>query len=370
MNRIRCLGPSGTFLSLIGLLSLVILTGCKRDDTSVYQVPKDDSVPTDQAASPTAPPPAVAPTSSDASLPRLGYQMPAGWQSKPPSEMRVASFTAAGPGGRSADISVIPLGIVGRDLELVNMWRSQVRLPASSDPDVVSRAKTVPIGAGQGRLFEFVSDQPLIGPDRKRLTIAVLVSDNTSWYFKIEGPDQAVAAQKDNFLRFLQSVTFGDSAPPSAATTPDASAPGGNSVWTVPDGWQATAPSQFLLAEYAVTGSNGTKAEVNAAELDGEGGGPFANINRWRGQLGLEPMTDDDLVKIERPLGTPDGDAIMVDLTGTDAKTGGPTRLIGVIVPHNGHTWFYKLMGDKQAVAQQENNFVQFIQSANYANAR
>ena len=30
---------------------------------------------------------------------QLKYQLPAGWQEKPPAEMRVASFTAPGPNG-------------------------------------------------------------------------------------------------------------------------------------------------------------------------------------------------------------------------------------------------------------------------------
>jgi hypothetical protein len=59
-----------------------------------------------------------------------------------------------------------------------------------------------------------------------------------------------------------------------------------------------------------------------------------------------------------------------VDFTGTDSKTGKPARLIGVIVPQNGQTWFYKLMGDEQIVTQQKDAFIKFIQSANYANAR
>ena len=55
----------------------------------------------------------------------------------------------------------------------------------------------------------------------------------------------------------------------------------------------------------------------------------------------------------------------MVDFTGTDSKTGKPARLVGAIVPQNGQTWFYKLMGDEQIVAQQKDAFIKFIQSAN-----
>jgi hypothetical protein len=59
-----------------------------------------------------------------------------------------------------------------------------------------------------------------------------------------------------------------------------------------------------------------------------------------------------------------------VDFSGTDAKTGKPARLVGAIVPQSGQTWFYKLMGDEQIVAQQKDAFIEFIQSANYADAR
>jgi hypothetical protein len=59
-----------------------------------------------------------------------------------------------------------------------------------------------------------------------------------------------------------------------------------------------------------------------------------------------------------------------VDFTGTNSKTGKPARLIGAVVPQNGQTWFYKLMGDEEIVAQQKDAFTKFIQSANYANAR
>ena len=143
-----------------------------------------------------------------AAFPQLKYQLPEGWQEKPPSEMRVASFTALGPNGQSADVSVIPLPIVGRDLELVNMWRSRVQLPATSDPDAVNQAEPVAIGAEQGRLFEFVSEQPMIGKARQRILVAMLTRGTMSWFFKMTGEDAFVTSQKENFLQFLKSVSF------------------------------------------------------------------------------------------------------------------------------------------------------------------
>jgi hypothetical protein len=53
-------------------------------------------------------------------------------------------------------------------------------------------------------------------------------------------------------------------------------------------------------------------------------------------------------------------------MSGTDTKTGQKTRLVGVVVPQPGQTWFYKLMGNSQIVEQQKDAFTQFVQTAKY----
>jgi hypothetical protein len=99
----------------------------------------------------------------------------------------------------------------------------------------------------------------------------------------------------------------------------------------------------------------------------GEGGGLAANVNRWRGQLGLAPIAEaDKLQETLTPVDTPSGKAMFVDMTGTDARTGKQARLVGAIVPQSGQTWFYKLMGDEQIVGREKNAFQKFVQSAKY----
>jgi hypothetical protein len=375
MNFMHRINQAQWMRCVAATILISALAGCKRNEATVYNVPKDNSpqvqpapVAVPETASPEmAPPPAAA-----MSLPQLKYQLPAGWQEKPLTEMRVASFTALGTNGQSADVSVIPLPIVGKDLQLVNMWRSQVQLPATSDPDAVKQAEPVAIGMEQGRLFEFVSGQPMIGNARQRILVAMLTRGNMSWFFKMTGEDAFVASQKDNFLQFLKSVSFVENAPAEMAAAPAAQSENqnANSIWTIPSDWQALPPSQFLLAEFAVTGTNGATADVNVAEMGGEGGGLLANVNRWRGQIGLPQISETDLQPLATPIDSPNGKIQIVDFTGTDPKTGKPARLVGAIVPQNGQTWFYKLMGDESIVAQQKDAFIKFIQSANYANAR
>ena len=124
--------------------------------------------------------------------------------------------------------------------------------------------------------------------------------------------------------------------------------------------------SQFLLAKFAIHGPDHAQADVNVSQMAGEGGGLAANVNRWRHQLGLDPVDGTDLDKLVTNVSTGGTPASMVDFTGTDAKTGKKARLVGVILPLAGQTWFYKLMGDETIVAQQKDAFIKFIQSARY----
>ncbi len=351
------------------LLCAALLFGCKRDEAKVYQIPKEASPPSQPASEETAQPEMGSPPpATTMSLPRFKYQLPEGWQEKPPSEMRIASFTVLGSNGQSADVSVVPLPIVGRDLELVNMWRSQVQLPATSDPDAVKQAEPVAIGTEQGRLFDFVSEQPMIGKSRQRIQVAMLTRGTMSWFFKVTGEDSFVTSQKENFLQFLKSVSFGENSPVQIVAAPATQNENADSVWKVPADWQSVPPSEFLVAKFLIQNGD-AKAEVNVSQLAGEGGGLAANVNRWRGQLGLPAADETESSKSISTFDIPNGQATLVDLTGTDSKTRKPARLIGAIVPQNGQTWFYKLMGDEQIVAQQKDAFTKFIQSANYANA-
>jgi len=195
------------------------------------------------------------------------------------------------------------------------------------------------------------------------------------------GDANFVEQQKPAFIAFLKSLTFtaaqSQELPPGhpAISGADMNAPmmsSGESQnqpqWTVPSGWQTVPPSQFLTAEYSVAGADGAKAEVNVAQLAGSGGGVLANVNRWRGQIGLEPVDETSLAKLTTTATVPGGQATFVDMTGTDAN-GQTTRLVAAIVPVGDQTWFYKLMGDEKAVATQKDAFTKFVQTARYSNA-
>ena len=136
--------------------------------------------------------------------------------------------------------------------------------------------------------------------------------------------------------------------------------------WEVPSGWKEVPGGQFLVAKFALTGAADAQASVNVSMSPGDGGGLLANVNRWRGQLGLGPRPKRTWPRKLQSLDLPGGKATLADITGQDARTGQKARLLAVVVPRSGETWFYKLMGDAQVVEQEKDAFMKFVQTVKY----
>ncbi len=113
-------------------------------------------------------------------------------------------------------------------------------------------------------------------------------------------------------------------------------------------------------ARFLITGENGAKGEASVASMLGDGGGVLGNVNRWRGQLGLDPIQEAGLAKQVSTLDLGASKGTVLDVTSAD-KT---KRLIAVSVPRDHQTWFYKLTGDETTVAREKDAFLQFIKSA------
>ena len=114
------------------------------------------------------------------------------------------------------------------------------------------------------------------------------------------------------------------------------------------------------VASFKVADTNGKQADVSVVPLPGEAGGDFSNVNRWRGQVGLAPVSEDDLKKLAQPVelaGQP------ADLYEQDGKNpaGEPTRILAVIQRRDGMAWFFKMTGDSQLVTREKTNFVKFL---------
>jgi hypothetical protein len=356
---------------------LAALAGCDRGQVQEYRVAKEQ---TQAQAQPGALPPGH-PDTSGASAPRLEYKRPADWQEAAPGEMRAASFRVPGKDGKQADVSVIPLpGLAGSDLDNVNRWRSQVGLPGVSEAELAKLAQPVEIAGQPASLYEQAGANP--GSGEKTIILAAITRrEGEAWFFKMTGDDTLVTQQKPAFIEFLKSVSF--PAPTAQAQLPASHPPidagsmmgqaGLNAAsgqtkpnWERPSGWKEVPGGQFLVAKFVLSGSGDAQAAVNVSKSPGDGGGVLANVNRWRGQLGLAPVAEAELAAQVQSIDLPDGKATQADIAGQDARTGQPSRLLAVVVPRSGETWFYKLMGNAQVVQQEKEAFMKFVQGAKY----
>jgi hypothetical protein len=136
----------------------------------------------------------------------------------------------------------------------------------------------------------------------KRLLAAIFSQGERTWFFKLVGPPQAVAECKEEFDRFVGSVRFTDKAAQPV-------------VWTVPDAWQKEPGSKLRYATFRIA-TKDAFLELSVVPLEGRAGSILANVNRWRDQIGLEPVAEADLGKLSKEIKVEGVAATLVDMTG------------------------------------------------------
>lgn len=151
------------------------------------------------------------------------------------------------------------------------------------------------------------------------------------------------------------------------ANTAVPTASGPELTWTAPAGWVAKAPSAMRKATYAVPGNGaGTDGDFSVTAFPSDVGGELANINRWRGQVHLDPLTEADLAKSVTRL---EANGLHIAYVDFGAGEGPSVRMLGAIVPFAGATWFFKLGPSSDALITREKPaFEAFVKSLKPAN--
>ena len=144
---------------------------------------------------------------------------------------------------------------------------------------------------------------------------------------------------------------------------------GADVQWTAPAGWEQQPATGFRKGSFLVRGDDGTQADVSVTSFPETAGGLLANVNRWRDQLKLPPITDAQ--QAGTPLSAGGHEMFFVDLASEQAilPNDSKSRILGAILPLNGETWFFKMSGPDQLVESQRDAFQQFLASVHTANA-
>jgi hypothetical protein len=133
--------------------------------------------------------------------------------------------------------------------------------------------------------------------------------------------------------------------------------------YTIPEGWSAGKLSFLRKAAFEVIDLNlEQRIDITVISV---GGDLLSNVNRWRGQIQLQEITQAEL---DRELKTieVDGDASpYVDLVGPE-KPKPRQSILAVIATISDRTWFIKLKGHAELAAREKQNFESFVRSIRF----
>jgi len=153
----------------------------------------------------------------------------------------------------------------------------------------------------------------------------------------------ASSAGNDNGMRVLPGMQ-------------EAANQAGGVSYQVPEGWEELAPSGIRKANLKVSDNDGS-AELTVLTFPGDVGGTLANINRWRGQIGLDNVSASELDDFTEAYSVSKHKALYVRLEGSEQS------ILGAILPFHGNTWFFKLQGVSSTVLANESAMKAFLDS-------
>jgi hypothetical protein len=395
------------------LAAMAVLAGCEEKGAKTYEVPKSalERVPQSQGQ-PAADPHAGMDLSgadamamaAHASEAAATFAVPGGWELGKRSSMRDASFMVQGENGAVADVSLIILsGSAGNALDNVNRWLSQLGQDPVAAERLEALSQRVPTPVGEAMVVDLEGLPP--GGDAAKdgeILAAIVSRGGETWFFKMRGNAAVVAAQKTAFLDWVRSthpverkkdphagmdmsagrnphpemelgggmdphagMEMGGGMSPAAGVADPHAVTGSGSgstrpQWTVPEGWKEAPASSLRVASFCAEGAGGAKADISVVVLPGDSGGDLDNVNRWRRQIGLEPVAAAELEPVIARFEQVGLTVSMVDLAGAE------TRMLAGWVRRSDQTWFFKLTGPPTLVEGEKGNFTGFLRSIKF----
>ena len=269
---------------------------------------------------------------------RAQWELPSGWEEQPGNTFREATLKI-GDASPPLEVAVSKGPMRGESseylLDNVNRWRGQLQL--------------APIGSGQ--LAESVRE---VEVDGRKATLVDL-------------------SGKLNPGSMMATFAGGGASFPSGADSPSAAplasrgAPAELS-YQVPESWE---PGELTVSrggirvehEAAFVARDGNAQVVITATAMPRLGSMLSQVNRWRGQVGLEPTNQSQLEQqiTSMEVAGEEGQAIVLE--------GEQETIQAVVVERSGTTWFFKLQGDRELAERERPRFEQFVKSIQFGSA-
>ncbi|MEI6686568.1 MAG: hypothetical protein WCN64_10540 [Planctomycetota bacterium] len=146
-----------------------------------------------------------------------------------------------------------------------------------------------------------------------RLLAAIFSKGDSTWFFKLMGPASKLSTKTEEFETFVRTVRFG-----AEGSTPPIQ-------WNAPSNWKAGKTNELRYATFLIDPEANPKLELTVIKLGKDAGSILANINRWREQVGLGPVSEGDLPTIIKKETIQGVEAILADYSGPGGKKGAMT---------------------------------------------
>lgn len=145
---------------------------------------------------------------------------------------------------------------------------------------------------------------------------------------------------------------------PSAAMAP---APSADVQFELPEGWQEIQAKQFTIKAFEVVDGD-DRLEITISRA---GGQLAANMNRWRGQIGL-PETSSEMIEASlQPREVNGQPASFIEMhQAEDAEN--RQSIIGIVIPEGDQTWFLKVRGSTKLAEREREHFESFAKSVRW----
>jgi hypothetical protein len=253
---------------------------------------------------------------------KLNWTLPPNWRELPGDErqMRVATIVLDGPAALEIAVSNLSVHpdrpINDQVLANVNRWRQQLALAPIEEYDFSWRTEKIEIDHSAGYLLD-ITGRPQPKPAGMQMP-------------KRQPKPQETRQQRDQT---------------------------GGPVYEKPEGWEEGQGNQFSrVALQARDGESQVVITISSA-----GGSRLANVNRWRAQVHLPPVTEDQLDSLGKKVAVGASAGEQFEMT-NDGRT-----IFAVIFEDRGRTWFIKLDGNPELAERERSKFEAFLKSLRWS---
>lgn len=137
-----------------------------------------------------------------------------------------------------------------------------------------------------------------------------------------------------------------------------------NLVWELPKNWIPSNGHSMRLASFDVPFSNGV-GDLSIVSLSGISGGLLANVNRWRAQIKLEPISENEILSVSKAGESKMGAFRIFKMVN---KSSEEKAILAAVLPTGEKTFFIKLTSSQQGLYELELVFEKFCSSIGMVN--